>query len=131
MNRIYPKYKNALMLAKANTTLLDNTVRVALVDNAIYAYDSSHEFKESLVGAIVSESEPVLNKTITGSTFSGDQTVFPNVVGDTVEAAVVFIEGDSAGSSRLVAYYDSSSGLPLTPNGGDLSINWNNGIFKL
>ena len=46
---------------------------------------------------------------------------------------MIYIDTGSSGTSRLVAYIDTGvTGLPLTPNGGDVSITWNaSGIFAL
>ena len=41
--------------------------------------------------------------------------------------------GDNA-TSPLIALIDSATGLPITPNGGDIIVVWDNGankIFKL
>ena len=43
-------------------------------------------------------------------------------------------QGAASGSSPLILYIDTANGLPVTPNGQDLSFVWDNGsnkIFKL
>ncbi len=40
----------------------------------------------------------------------------------------------AATAQRLIAYIDTATGMPVTPNGGDITIAWDNGankIFKL
>jgi hypothetical protein len=49
-------------------------------------------------------------------------------------AMAIWQQGAAAGSSPLILYLDTASGLPITPNGQDMSIVWDNGsnkIFKL
>ena len=61
-------------------------------------------------------------------------TTFTSVSGDTVEAIVLYKDTGDAATSPLIAYIDTATGLPLTPNGGDVTITWDNGankIFKL
>ena len=50
-----------------------------------------------------------------------------------VSAMVLYYAHASAASATLIAYYSASSvtGLPLTPNGGDVTIQWHaSGAFK-
>jgi len=59
---------------------------------------------------------------------------FPAVTGASVEALIFYRKNAGANTTwRLVQYVDSSvTGLPVTPNGGDISIIWNaSGIFTL
>ena len=46
---------------------------------------------------------------------------------------VIYIDTGVAGTSRLVAYIDTGvTNLPVTPNGGDITITWNaSGIFAI
>jgi hypothetical protein len=55
------------------------------------------------------------------------------VSGATVEALVIYIDTGTAGTSRLIGFIDTGvTNLPVTPNGGDISITWNaSGIFAL
>jgi hypothetical protein len=55
------------------------------------------------------------------------------VTGNSIEALLIYIDTGSAATSRLVAYIDTGvTGLPVTPNGGDIVITWNaSGIFQL
>lgn len=131
-NAIYPKYKEALLDAAANVDINDGTVKVALVDTGTYTYNSAHEFLTDLSG-VVGTAETIGNTTVTNGVFDGDNVTYTAVTGNSVEALVIYIDTGNAGTSRLVAYIDTSvTGLPVTPNGGDITINWNaSGIFAL
>ena len=54
-------------------------------------------------------------------------------IGATVEAIVLFVDTGNVATDALIAYIDSaSSGLPVTPNGGDIVVAWNaSGIAAL
>ncbi len=131
-NAIYPKYKEALLSGGANTNMSSGTVRVALVDTGTYTYSAAHEFLSSLSGRVGTD-QTLTSKTFTNGTFDAADSVFPSVTGPTVEALVIYIDTGVAGTSRLVAYIDTSvTGLPVTPNGGDINVTWNaSGIFTI
>ena len=130
-NAIYPKWREAIMQASANSSL-GGTVKAALVDTNTYTYSAAHEFLSSLTGRVGTD-QTIGTKTYVNGVFDGDNVVFPSVSGATVEAIAIYIDTGVAGTSRLVAYIDTGvTGLPVTPNGGDINITWNaSGIFRL
>lgn len=131
-NAIYPLYKQALLDASANVDLNDGTVKVALIDTGTYPYNSADEFYSSVSG-VVGTPQTIGNTTVTNGLFDGDNVTYTAVTGNSVEALLIYIDTGSAATSRLVAWIDTSvTGLPVTPNGGDISITWNaSGIFQL
>jgi hypothetical protein len=131
-NAIYPKYKEALLDGLANIDVNDGTVKVALVDTGTYTYSAAHEFLTSLSG-VVGTAQTIGTTTVTNGVFDGDNVTYTAVSGATVEALVIYIDTGTAGTSRLVAFIDTGvTGLPVTPNGGDITITWNaSGIFAL
>lgn len=131
-NAIYPLYKQALLDASANVDINDGTVKVALIDTATYPYNSAHEFFSSVSG-VVGTPQTIANTTVTNGLFDGDNVTYTAVTGNSAEALLIYIDTGTAATSRLVAWIDTSvTGLPVTPNGGDISITWNaSGIFQL
>lgn len=131
-NAIYPKYKEALWLQSANSNANTGTVKVALVDTGVYTYSAAHEFLTSLTG-VVGTAQTVGSKTFTDGVFDGADVTYTAVTGNSAEALVFYIDTGTAATSRLVSYIDSGfSGLPVTPNGGDITLSFNaSGIFAL
>lgn len=131
-NAIYPLYKQALLDGASNTDLNDGTVKVALVDTGTYTYSAAHEFLDDLSG-VVGTAQTIANTTVTNGVFDGDNVTFTAVSGNSAEALVFYIDTGNSATSRLVTYLDTGqTGLPVTPNGGDIAINWNaSGIFAL
>lgn len=121
-NAIYPKYKEALLGGGANANLLAGTVKLALVDTGTYTYSAAHQFLSDMSGLI--GTAPTLGtKTVTNGTFDFANPTWTAVSGATVEALVAYIDTGVAGTSRLVAYIDTGqTGLPVTPNGGDITL---------
>lgn len=132
-NAIYPKYKEQILGAAANTNLLTGTVKVALVDTGTYTYNAAHEFLTSLTGVVGTAQTIGATKSVTNGLFDGGDVTYTAVTGNSAEALVIYIDTGTAGTSRLVAYIDTGvTGLPVTPNGGDIGITWNaSGIFQL
>jgi hypothetical protein len=131
-NAIYPLYKQALLDASANVDINDGTVKVALIDTGTYTYNSTHEFYSSVSG-VVGTPQTIANTTVANGLFDGDNVTFTAVTGNSVEALLIYIDTGTASTSRLVAWIDTSvTNLPVTPNGGDITITWNaSGIFQL
>ena len=123
-NKIYPKWKEAVIQGGANSSLA-GTVKVALIDAGAYAQSDAHEFLTSLAG-IVGTPQTLTSKTFVGGVLDGADVTFTAVTGPSVEAIVLYIDTGVAATSRLVAYLDSGyTNLPVTPNGGDVLITWN------
>ena len=132
-NAIYPKYKESLISGGSNVNLSSGTVKVALVDTGTYTYSASHDFYDDVSAAVLGTPQTIGSKTVTSGTFDGADVTFSSVSGSSVEALVIYVDTGTPGTSPLVAYIDTSvTGLPVTPNGGDISITWNaSGIFTL
>jgi len=135
-NAIYPKYKEALLNNSADSALTGSGTTglyVALVDTGVYTFSSAHQFYSSLSGVIGTDQE-ILTPTLVNGTVDGSDVTFTAVSGVTVEALVLYRKNAGANTTwRLIAYLDTSvTGLPVTPNGGDITITWNaSGIFTL
>ena len=132
-NALYPKWKEQLLQFTTNNNLPAGTVKVALVDTGTYTYSSSHQFYSSVSSAVVGTPQTLGSKTYTNGTFDAADSTFSAVSGASVEALVIYIDTGSAATSPLVAYIDTGvTGLPVTPNGGDIAVAWNaSGIFAL
>lgn len=139
-NAVYPIYKTAILSASANVSLtVDDTTDgpyVALVDTGTYTYSAAHDFYNDLSGIVGTDqriSTPTVG-SVSAGTFDGDNVTFSAVSGATVEALVIYRKNAGANTTwRLVAYIDTSvTGLPVTPNGGDITVSWSaSGILTI
>lgn len=130
-NALYPKFKEALLAADVD--LADGQVSAILVDTGTYAYSASHDALNDIpAGARIGTPQVLAGKTITDGVFNAADIVFPNVpLGGAAEALVIFVAAGTEAGSRLVAFFDTAEGLPVTPNGGDINITWGINIFSL
>lgn len=136
-NALYPKWKEAIMQGTANSSLAGSGttgVYAVLVDTAVYTYSAAHEFFSSVASGKIGTEVEIGSKTFVNGLFDGADITETAVSGASAEAIVVFIKNAGANTTwRLVAYLDTGiTGIPVTPNGGDININWNaSGIFQL
>ncbi len=136
-NAVYVKYKQSVLTEADANNGLDGTTTaapyVALVDTGTYTFSSSHQFYSSLSG-IVGTDQAITTPTVTNGTFDGDDVTFTSVSGASVEALVIYRHNSGANTTwRLVLFEDTSvTGLPVTPNGGNIVVTWNaSGIFTI
>ena len=136
-NAIYPLWKEAIIQASASSALNGSEatgVFVALVDTGTYTYSAAHQYYSDLSGIVGTDQEIGATKTYTSGVLDGANLTYTAVTGATVEALVLYVKNAGANTTwRLFAYIDTSvTGLPVTPNGGDITITWNaSGIVGL
>jgi hypothetical protein len=131
-NALFPKGKQALLNKEIDMDTDD--IRVILVDLADYTYSSAHDFLDDVVaGARVAVSANLANKTITNGVFDADDVTFSSVTGDVSEALIIYRHTGTEATSHLIAFFDTGvTGLPVTPNGGNITVAWSgSGIFAL
>lgn len=136
-NALYPLWKQEILKGTSNNLLnsAEGTTGVyaALVDTGTYTYSAAHQFYSSLSG-IVGTDQEVTAKTQTSGTFDGSDVTFPSVSGASAEAIVLYRKNAGENTTwPLIAYIDTGvTGLPVTPNTGNIEIQWNaSGIFTL
>lgn len=127
---VYPKAKEQFLQGGIN--LSSGVVRAVLIDTGTYTYNAAHNAYDDLSGVVATETGALTGKTFTNGVFDADNATVTAATGATAEAIVVFLDTGTPANDLLLAYIDSGTGLPVTPNGGDITISWNaSGIFAL
>lgn len=125
-NALYPPFKEALM--NKTHDLNTDDIKAVLIDSADYTYSAAHAFYSSVVAvaaaAVASVSLGTL--TIASGVFDSADFVWTAVTGDQSEAIVLYnFNGNGAATDatrQLVAFYDAGiTGMPITPNGGNIN----------
>jgi hypothetical protein len=129
-NALYAKGKEKILAGSINFP--SDTIKVALIENT-YAQDlAADEFYSVLSAHVVGTPQTLASKTTTAGVFDAADATFTAVAGgDTCEAVVIYKDTGVAGTSALLAYIDVITGFPLATNGGDITIQWDNGSFKI
>lgn len=129
-NALYDSARAALLEA----TLGDLTavvVKVHLVDTADYTVNlAADDFENDITDlGIVATATVGVTSAVAGD-LDASNTTFSSVTGDTSEALVTWVDtGGADTTDPLIAFYDTfSAGMPVTPNGGDITIAWPSGI---
>lgn len=137
-NAIYPKFKEAAL--QGNVDLATSNVKCVLVNvtgtGTLYTYGAAHEFLDDISAASrVATSGNLGTKTFSDGVFDCADFTFTAATGDICEAIVYYIDTGTASTSRLICYKDLGvTGLPITPNGGDIDVEVDaggNGVFAL
>lgn len=133
-NALYDKGREGFLDGSIDWDTHD--IRVILVDAADYVVNLAvHDNLDDIPAiARVAVSTALTGKTVVNGVADADDKTISAVTGDPFEALVLYKHTGVETTSRLIAYIDTATGLPLTPNGGDVQIAWDNGankIFKL
>jgi hypothetical protein len=133
-NALYDKGREGFLAGEIDWDT--GVIKAILIDTADYAVNlATHQFLSDIPGAArVATSAALTGKTTTGGIADAADLTFPAVNGDPSEALVLYQDNGAEGTSRLIAYIDTATGLPVIPNGGDIIVAWDNGpnkIFKI
>lgn len=118
-------------------------IKTALVRG--YTFSAAHKFVSDVTGAggtLVATSAAMASKTGTSGVADAADITFTAVAsGAAITSIIVFQSSAVTGGSdvaataqRLICFIDTATNLPVTPNGGDIVLAWDNGsnkIFKL
>jgi len=133
-NALYGKGRQKFL--EGSIAWLTDDIKLYFVDSADYTLSIDvDEFADDIpAGGKVGTSGNFASKTSTlGVADAADVTV-ASVSGDPFEYIVIWKDTGTQSTSPLIACIDTATGLPCTPNGGDIIVQWDSGanrIFKL
>ena len=129
-NALYSKGKEKILSAAVN--FVTDTIKVMLVKNTYPQNLASDEFLSSVEAYRLNTDQTLAAKSVASGAFdAGDVTFAAVTAGDTSEGVVIYKDTGSAATSPLIAYIDVITGFPLATNGGDITIQWDNGAYKI
>lgn len=135
-NGLFASYRTVVLTAPPN--LSSATIRAMFLDNAD---DTAALATDDFINDIASAARvpalascPALGTKTTGTVaagvFDAADTTFTALTGDQSEQLILLEDSGTEATSDLIAMWDTATGLPLTPNGGDVTVVWNaSGIF--
>lgn len=120
---------------KGEISWSSDNIKVLLIDTGAYTFSQSHQYHADVAGAsIIATSGNLAGKTTTAGVADASDLTITAVSGTSIEAIIIYKDSGVSGTSRLIAYIDTATGLAFTPSGGDVILVWDNGankIFKL
>lgn len=129
-NALYTPYLESLLGTDVHSRVdFDtDTIKISLVDTADYTFSAAHADHDDLVALPAAEvsTATLASITTTSGTLDSGNPTFSAVTGDASEAIVMWKDSTVSSTSPLVLYMDTfSSGMPVTPNGGDINVTVN------
>ncbi len=133
-NALYDLGREAFLNADIDWSV-DN-IRVILGDTGAYTVNlATHDFLDDVPGGSrIATSGNLASKTSIAGVADAADVTLTAVTGTSCEYIIIYKHTGTEATSNLIAYIDTATNLPITPNGGDITITWDNGankIFKL
>ena len=130
-NTLYDFARQRFLEAQINW--MTNTIKVILVDTDAYTPQTSiHQYLSDIpTSARIAGPVTLTAKATTGGAADAADCTFPSVSGASIEAIVIYADTGTESTSPLIAFIDTATGLPITPNGGDIIVTWDNGTNKI
>lgn len=138
-NAIYDLFKESSMEKSLFAALGTGPVKVVAVDTTggtPYTFSQAHQFLSDIVaGSRRFTSGNMASLAVSGKNFDADNLVpaFASAAaGAAFEAIILYIDSTVEATSDLIIFIDTATGLPMTPDGNNINVNWNaSGIFDL
>jgi hypothetical protein len=103
-----------------------------------YTWDAADQFVSDLTpgsNEVTRSTANMTTPTVTSGVADADDHTFYAVAGGSnIYSLVVFSWNTTDADSRVIAFIDGATGLPIATNGGDITVSWDAGankIFKL
>lgn len=134
-NALYKSGESAF--ARGDIDWVNDTIVAVLVDTTEYTVDiNNHDYLDDVPAAARRASAELTGKTVaSGGVCDADDVTFASVAaGDACQAVLLYRNSGSEASSQLIAWFDTMTGLPVTPVGDDIVAQWSNGdnkVFRL
>ena len=127
-NRLYPKGAEKIL---GTLDLTAVTVKAALLSDA-YTYSAAHEFLSDVSASVLNTAQTLASKAVTGGVFDAADVVYTAVTsGANARYVALYHDTGTAGTSSLIFFVDTATGLPMATNGGDITVQWDNGANKI
>lgn len=129
-NSLYAKGKEKFLSGAIN--LPTDTIKAALVSNGYTPNLAADEFQSTIASYILGTPQALGSKAVAGGAFDAADVTWAAVAsGSTAKAVVLYKDTGSAATSPLLAYIDTITGFPLATNGSDITVQWDNGTYKI
>tara|TARA_Y100000310_G_scaffold317156_1_gene369689 strand:+ start:180 stop:578 length:399 start_codon:yes stop_codon:yes gene_type:complete len=107
-----------------------DTIKCMLVDGDYTAVAATHEdLADVPAGGRVGTAATLGTKTVVAGVADAADVTFSAVTNSNdIVAAIIYKDTGSEPTSRLIAYVDFNN---ITPNGGDITVQWDSGVNKI
>jgi hypothetical protein len=131
-NFVSDSFRNGILGSHATRVDLDaDTIKAVFVDHTDDTPAVADDFLDDILNAgrvPTAQTGPALASktigTVAVGVFDAADTVFTALTGDQAESLVLYKATGTDSSSDLICRWDTATGLPLTPNGADVTVAW-------
>lgn len=118
---------------EAQLNWMTDTIKVILVDTGAYTPQTAvHQYLSDIpTSSRIAGPVTLTSKTTTGGAADAADVTFTSVSGPSIEAIVIYADTGTESTSPLIAFIDTATGLPITPNGGDIIVTWDKKINEI
>lgn len=128
MSALPNKCKESFLTQNPSIDWDTDTIKVSIGRTSAYTYSAAHQYKSS-VTTVQDASAALGSKVATdGVADAADATFAAVTSGAALDFMYVWKDTGNAATSPLILYVD---GFSVTPNGGDITAQWDNGAPKI
>lgn len=135
MSALYDLARQSFLSQSPSIDWDTDNIKCSLVRASAYTPDLATDQFLSSVATRVADSGNLSGKTVLAGVADADDVVFAAVAaGAAIDYIVIWKDTGVAGTSPLIALINTGTGLPITPTGADITVQWSAGankIFKL
>lgn len=132
-NGLYDAGRNAFLTGDIDW--VNDTIATYLLDSDYTPDLVNDDFLDDVDAGALVDSQNLSSKTASaGIADAADNTHNSVSNGTDITQILIYKNTGTPSTSNLIGLIDTASGLPVTPNGGDITIVWDSGankIFKL
>ena len=131
-NFIYGKAKQSLLNGEFNIS--SDSLKVLLVTESYVPNQNIDQFVSNISGSYIKQrTSSLTNVTNTLGVIDADNVLVSNYDGSAFKALVIYKDSGTDATSRLLAYIDTATGLPVSSSASPISItiNWSNEQYKI
>jgi hypothetical protein len=124
-NAFYDRGKHDIVSNDINW--LTDTIKCSLVSSG-YTFSAGHTVYSDISGSILSgaSDQTLAGKSVDASANAKANSASFSGVSASQTCKAVVVWKDDGGAGRLLAYFDTGPGFPLTTTGATITVDWNN-----
>lgn len=134
-SEFYGLARQSLLSQSPSIDLDTDTIKIALVGSGYTRNTATngHQYYSDLGTNVFGTPQTLTSKTVTGGIFDAADVTFSAVTNSgSVTQLVIYKDTGTSASSPLICIIDTATtGLPITPNGGDITVSFDNGTNKI
>jgi hypothetical protein len=132
-NGLFDSFRDNCLQNTTSIDIVGDDIQATLIDQGVTVPSlTTHDFYDDLETAHVGPEISLTSKTVAAGIYDAADTILTSVSGASCEGVLLYNNTPAADADKnLICYFDTGTGLPVTPNGGDITIQWSAGADKI